>query len=113
MHASDYDKRYGKKFDFPKFEKDFISVESAGRHIYITISNSNKKVIGDWLLDYPFNSRSNYYNFPTNTDQQISILRSSANEIEIVFDKNCLKYNLTITCTDPDAKEKPITILWI
>lgn len=111
MDVSKFNK-YGKHFDFPDFENNFVLIQPAGFGINIGIKGDGGDVIYNWLLLHPFFSN---YDIPSKSDcgWKLYIDRSNKNnETKIIFQGDTIKHTLTITCTNENLKPKPIKIQW-
>jgi hypothetical protein len=111
MKYSAYDGMYSKHFNFPIFENDFVLIYSAGSSISVGMKTDRKRVLHEWLLSYPF---YNNYDIPSKSEcgWELIIDSRSQNEIKIIFGRGGETYMLTLICTDPGLKPKPIKITW-
>jgi len=103
------DQLLGKHYIFEGFENQFAKVEPGGNVIRIGLKGA-KGFAQSWLEpSHPF-CLENSLN-PIN-GWDIVVRSPTPNVMRVVFTQDSEIYTLTLTCTDPSAKPKPISIKW-
>lgn len=108
MDGAILDQLDGKHYDLPVFENDLVRVESAGRVIRVGIKDHGT-AFSWWEPTHPFSgSRS----LPQQRGWDFQVETPNENETRAIFSKRGVSHVLTLTCTNPNVKPKPIEVKW-
>jgi len=102
------DQLTGKQYDLSVFENDLVRVESAGRVIRVGIKDQGI-TFSWWELTHPFSGNRS---LPQQRGWDFQVKTLNENEIMAIFSKGGVKHFLTLTCTNPNVKPKPIEVKW-
>lgn len=108
MDGAFIDQIDGKHYDLLVFENEMVRIESCGRVIRVGIKKDGIP-FSWWEPTHPFKGN---FDLPQQNGWDFRVETPNNEETRAIFTRGDKKHILTLICTNPNVKPKPIKVCW-